>query len=1012
MLSMNYPLIRVQEIAGGTPGTKGRRSGRYHALRFAMALLPLARRLPMSTRFKRLWTLGLLGAWLSIFSGNAFAACSVLLGGTGTDGTVSSKGCYTTTPPPPNYPPIVSITSPANNASFTPPANVSVTASAVDVDDAVAKVDFFDGATLVGTVTVFPYSVALVNLATGTHTFTARATDTQGASTTSTAVSIIVDTPPTVTITGPANNVVFAAPATITVTATASDADGTIAKVDFFDGATLVGTATAAPFGMTLANVAAGVHTLTTRATDNLGLSTTSAAVSVQVDTLPTVSITAPANNAGFTAPATITVTATASDADGTVTKVDFFDGATLVGTTTVAPFGVNLVNVAAGTHTLTARATDNLGLSTTSAAVSIQVNAPPTVGITAPANNVVFAAPATITMTATASDADGTIAKVDFFDGTTLAGTATAAPFGVTLANVVAGVHMLTARATDNLGASTTSAAVSAQVDALPTVGITSPANNAVIATPATISVTANATDSDGTVAKVDFFDGATLVGTATAAPFGVTLANVAAGAHTLTARATDNLGLSTTSAAVSIQVDVPPAVSITAPVNNVVFTASADITVTATASDADGTVAKVDFFDGATPVGTATATPYSVTLANVAAGTHMLTARAWDNLGLSATSAAVSIQVNAPAVVLNTSSVGATPGSFAVNQNGGATYTIPITAPPGTAGMAPKLALSYDKQVQNDLLGVGWSVSGLSLIQRCGRTIALDGLKGGVNYDANDRFCIDGQRLIAINNGVDGANGTEYRTEKESFSKIISYRDPPVVLFYVFGAPIYDPSTIGVGPQYFRVTTKSGTVMEYGVTADARIEVQGNLGTARLWALNKIQDTKGNYLTISYSEDNANGEYHPTRIAYTGNSGAGVAPYNSICFIYDNDPVTTPACDAPATTTRPDIVPRYEGGAVIKTTRRLSHIQTYAGAILARSYRLSYDNNGAVGGSRLLSVTECGSDGACLPGTTLMWELASVGFVNTINISPPQCVYNDTVPATRYCPPGATID
>src|SRR5712692_10524041 len=98
MLSMNYPLIRVQEIAGGTPGTKGRRSGRYHALRFAMALLPLARRLPMSTRFKRLWTLGLLGAWLSIFSGNAFAACSVLLGNN-SDG--SPTGCYTTYPSPP-----------------------------------------------------------------------------------------------------------------------------------------------------------------------------------------------------------------------------------------------------------------------------------------------------------------------------------------------------------------------------------------------------------------------------------------------------------------------------------------------------------------------------------------------------------------------------------------------------------------------------------------------------------------------------------------------------------------------------------------------------------------------------------------------------------------------------------------------------------------------------------------------------------------------------------------------
>src|SRR5713226_7067282 len=334
------------------------------------------------------------------------------------------------------------------------------------------------------------------------------------------------------------------------------------------------------------------------------------------------------------------------------------------------------------------------------------------------------------------------------------------------------------------------------------------------------------------------------------------------------------------------------------------------------------------------------------------------------------------LALSVVVPATLAATTPVGATPGSFAVNQNGGATYTIPITAPPGTAGMAPKLLLSYDKQVQNDLLGVGWSVSGLSLIQRCGRTIALDGLKGGVNYDTNDRFCIDGQRLIAINNGVYGANGTEYRTEKEIFSRIISYRD--------------DTTFTGSGPQYFRVTTKSGTVMEYGVTTDSRIEAQGK-PTARLWALNKVQDTKGNYLTISYSEDNANGEYHPTRIDYTGNSGAVVAPYNSLCFIYDNDPATTPACDAPATTTRPDIVPRYEGGAVIKTTRRLSHIQTYADAILARSYRLSYDNNGAVGASRLTSITECGSDGVCLPGVAIEIQSGAASIFNASGVISP---------------------
>jgi len=265
--------------------------------------------------------------------------------------------------------------------------------------------------------------------------------------------------------------------------------------------------------------------------------------------------------------------------------------------------------------------------------------------------------------------------------------------------------------------------------------------------------------------------------------------------------------------------------------------------------------------------------------------------------------------------------------------------------------------LALSYDKQVQNDLLGVGWSVSGLSLIQRCGGTIALDGVKGGVNYDANDRFCLDGQRLIAINNGVDGANGTEYRTEREGFSKIVSYRD--------------NTTFTGNGPQFFKVTTKSGTIMEYGVTANARIEAQGKT-TVRIWALNKIQDTKGNYLTIIYDENNINGEYRPTRIDYTGNAASPA--YNSVRFVY---------------ATRPDIIPRYEGGSLIKTTQLLTNVhtctttatdttnvQTCPSTALVRDYRLAYDNKGAVDSSRLLSVTECGSDGVCLPGTTLGWQ------------------------------------
>ncbi len=88
----------------------------------------------------------------------------------------------------------------------------------------------------------------------------------------------------------------------------------------------------------------------------------------------PTVSLTSPANGTSFSAGSSITVSANAADSNGTVTKVEFFAGATKLGESTVAPFRITWSNVAAGSYTLTARATDNGGASTTSAAVSITV--------------------------------------------------------------------------------------------------------------------------------------------------------------------------------------------------------------------------------------------------------------------------------------------------------------------------------------------------------------------------------------------------------------------------------------------------------------------------------------------------------------------------------------------------------------------------------------------------------------------------------------------------------------
>jgi galactose oxidase-like protein/Big-like domain-containing protein len=201
---------------------------------------------------------------------------------------------------------------------------------------------------------------------------------------------------------------------------------------------------------------------------DANGVPSVARMVNIQGNSLPAVTLTQPANGATFTAPATVNLTATASDADGTVANVEFFNGSTKLGEDTTAPYSFTWSGVAAGTYTLTARATDDRGGVTTSAGSTITVrrtNTPPTASITAPANGAVFAWKPTIAITATASDPDGNVTKVEFLDGTTVLGQDTSAPYSFTWRNVPSGTHTLTARATDNAAAVTTSSPVSITV-------------------------------------------------------------------------------------------------------------------------------------------------------------------------------------------------------------------------------------------------------------------------------------------------------------------------------------------------------------------------------------------------------------------------------------------------------------------------------------------------------------------------------------------------------------------
>jgi hypothetical protein len=202
---------------------------------------------------------------------------------------------------------------------------------------------------------------------------------------------------------------------------------------------------------------------------DANGVPSVARMISVQGSAAPTVALTQPANGATFTAPANIGLAATASDADGTVTNVEFFNGGTKLGEDTTAPYTYAWNSVGAGTYTLTARATDDSGQTVSSAPATITVtastNAPPSAAITYPADGAAFAWKPTITVTATASDPDGQVTRVEFRDGTTLLGQDTTAPYSYTWRNVPVGGHGLTVRAIDNSGDGTTSAAVNITV-------------------------------------------------------------------------------------------------------------------------------------------------------------------------------------------------------------------------------------------------------------------------------------------------------------------------------------------------------------------------------------------------------------------------------------------------------------------------------------------------------------------------------------------------------------------
>ena len=273
------------------------------------------------------------------------------------------------------------------------------------------------------------------------------------------------------------------------------------------------------------------------------------------VNQSPVVTLTAPINSI-FSAPATIAFTAVASDPDGTIKKVVFYKNDDIIAVDSIAPYTATVAALPVGNYYLKARAYDNLGASasfTRQVAVvnGATTNQPPTIGFLLPTTGI-FAPPATINVEVAASDIDGKVKKVEFYQNDVLIATDTIAPYKATLTSLPLGIYKIKARATDDKGFSvsiTREIKVEMPVapNVPPTVNMTAPTVSSMLA-PANVSLAANANDADGKVVYVAFYKNDDLIRIDSVAPYTASIAALPEGNYYLKAKAVDNKGATMT--------------------------------------------------------------------------------------------------------------------------------------------------------------------------------------------------------------------------------------------------------------------------------------------------------------------------------------------------------------------------------------------------------------------------------------------------------------------------------
>jgi plastocyanin len=266
----------------------------------------------------------------------------------------------------------------------------------------------------------------------------------------------------------------------------------------------------------------------------------------------PTVSMTSPTNLTRLTAPAAFTITADAADGDGTVTNVQFFANTTLLGSDSTVPYSLHVTGLAAGWYRLTARATDDQGTTTTSAQVNLLVNS----------NRVVVTSGFSFVPNVLSLTLEDTVTFNGLSGFHTVTGDTAAEPFCGSAFPVSCEVTFHTVgnfpfHCIPHQSLGMTGAVAVAGPNLPPFVVMTSPSDGSMFSAPATITLSADASDFGGLISRLRFVRSATIsMGLVTNQPYTLTASNLAAGNYVLTALATDNTGLTSTSAPVRVSV------------------------------------------------------------------------------------------------------------------------------------------------------------------------------------------------------------------------------------------------------------------------------------------------------------------------------------------------------------------------------------------------------------------------------------------------------------------------